>query len=67
MRIASSTVDFIKNTITVNGKTYPVAKDAAILLDANLSALASLPEGAFVGVTLSVDQRTVRVIHANSP
>jgi hypothetical protein len=60
-------VDAIKNTINVDGKTYAVAKDATIVLDANPSTLESLPEGAFVGVTLGVDQRTVRVIHANSP
>jgi len=60
-------VDAVKNTITVDGKTYPVAKDATIVLDANVSTLASLPEGAFVGVTLCVDQRTVHVVHARSP
>jgi hypothetical protein len=60
-------VDTVKNTITVDGKTYPVAKDATVFLDASTSALASLPEGAFVGVTMTADQSAVPVIHARSP
>src|SRR5262249_8769182 len=64
---ALKAVDAVKNTMTIDSKSYAVAKDAMIFLDANPSTLASLPEGAFVGVTLSVDQRMVRIIHAKSP
>jgi RNA polymerase sigma factor (sigma-70 family) len=60
-------VDIAKHTITVDKETLVVAKDAFVILDANASSLASLPEGAQVGLVMSVDQRTVRGIHARSP
>jgi RNA polymerase sigma factor (sigma-70 family) len=60
-------LDGDKSTIKVDAKTYSVAKDATIILDESVSTLASLPEGAHIGLTLSADQRSVRVIHARSP
>jgi RNA polymerase sigma factor (sigma-70 family) len=64
-------VDADKGTITVdiNGegeKTFAVAKDAAIQIDNRPGTLAGVPREAAVTLTLSVDQRTVRRIHARS-
>jgi RNA polymerase sigma factor (sigma-70 family) len=65
-------VDAEKSTITidVNGegeKTYPVAKDASVMLDGKPAKLAGLPREAPVALTLRVDQETVGWIEAKSP
>jgi hypothetical protein len=67
-------VDPTKDTITfadgdrqppaVAGKTLPVAKDANIRVDGKPGALAGLPPGAFVTLSLSADQKTVRGLDA---
>jgi RNA polymerase sigma factor (sigma-70 family) len=64
---AVKAVDTVKNTITVDKETFAVARDALVFLDANTITLGSLPEGAQVSLVMSVDQRTVRGIHARSP
>jgi hypothetical protein len=68
-------VDSVGNTITfadkaaadVAGKTFTVAKDANIVIDGRPGNLAGLPQGSYVNVTLSVDQGTVRHLHAQGP
>jgi RNA polymerase sigma factor (sigma-70 family) len=68
-------VDTVGNTITfddkaaaeVAGKTFSVAKDANIVIDGRSGNLAGLPQGSYVNVTLSVDQGTVRQLHAQGP
>jgi RNA polymerase sigma factor (sigma-70 family) len=66
-------VDAAKQTITFNeervrpdlaGKTFPVAKDANVQIDGKSGKLESVPPGAMVNFTLSVDQMTIRVIQA---
>jgi RNA polymerase sigma factor (sigma-70 family) len=52
-----------KNTITVDDKTFPVAKDANIAIDGKPAQLAGLPTGASVNLSLCVDQKTARGIH----
>jgi RNA polymerase sigma factor (sigma-70 family) len=53
-----------KATAAVAGKTFTVGKDANIVIDGKPGALADLPEGSYINVTLSVDQQTVGTIHA---
>jgi RNA polymerase sigma factor (sigma-70 family) len=65
-------VDAEKNTITVdvNGegeKTFPVAKDARIEIDGKRGKLGAVPKEASVILTLCVDQKTIRAIHAKGP
>jgi hypothetical protein len=58
-------VDPGKNTITVDGKTFSVAKDANMAFDGNTVTLAGIPKGAQVTVLIvCVDQKTARLIHA---
>jgi RNA polymerase sigma factor (sigma-70 family) len=59
-------VDAAKNTITVGDKTYPVAKDALIVIDGKTVRLAGVPVGVSVTLKLQVDGKTVGTIfHAN--
>jgi RNA polymerase sigma factor (sigma-70 family) len=63
-------VDLDKNTITVDipeegEKTFAVAKDATIEVDGKPGRLTMVPKEAFVTLTLSVDQKTVRGLHAH--
>jgi hypothetical protein len=69
-------VDARNNTITfdadrqpaeVAGKTLSVAPNATISLDDGPGKLAALPPGTDVGLTLSVDRKTVRGINARGP
>jgi len=61
-------VDAAKNMITVDDKTYPVAKNANILIDGKTIQLASVPTGVYVTLRLCVDQQTVGTIfHAKAP
>jgi hypothetical protein len=66
-------VDAAKGTITfahtnqpdeLAGKTFPVARDANILIDGKPGQLAGVPPGTVIGLTLSLDQKTVRQINA---
>jgi RNA polymerase sigma factor (sigma-70 family) len=69
--VVVQSVDADKNTITVdiNGegeKTFAVAKDADIRVDGKPTKLAAVPKEAAVGLTLCVDQKTVRSIQAKT-
>jgi RNA polymerase sigma factor (sigma-70 family) len=62
-------VDAGKNAITVDipedgEKTFTVAKDATIEVDAKPGTLAMVPRDAFVVLTLSADRKTVRSVQA---
>ncbi len=68
-------VDVERNTVTfddkarveVAGKTFGVAPDAHISIDGKPGKLTGLPAGAFVNLTLSVDQKTIRSLDAQGP
>jgi RNA polymerase sigma factor (sigma-70 family) len=65
-------VDAERRTITfdakaraeVAGKTFTVAKDAIVAIDANPGALAALPVGCYVQMNLCTDGKTVGMIFA---
>jgi RNA polymerase sigma factor (sigma-70 family) len=54
-------VDVANSTITVDDTTYPVAKNANIIIG-NHGGLAAIPPGATVSLRLCVDQKTVGTI-----
>jgi hypothetical protein len=54
-------VDAANRTITVDDRTYPVAKNANIIMGSR-GGLADVPAGANVALRLCVDQRTVGTI-----
>lgn len=66
------TVDVEKGTITfddkaraeVAGKTYPVARDANIVIDGKSGTLAGLPAGAFVSLRLRINGQTAGQVFA---
>jgi hypothetical protein len=58
-------VDVQKKTLTIDHTTYPVAKDANIVIDGKVGQLAALPTGYIVSVTLHVDQKTIGNIHVS--
>src|SRR5262249_62168740 len=60
-------VDAAKNTVNVDGTTYPVAKEALVVVDGRQKPLADLPVGATVNVHLHVDQKTVGMIQTTAP
>jgi RNA polymerase sigma factor (sigma-70 family) len=65
-------VDAGKGTITIdiNGegeKTFPVARDATVLIDGKPGKLATVPRDATVTLTLRVDQKTVGGIETKGP
>jgi RNA polymerase sigma factor (sigma-70 family) len=70
-----ATVDAVNNTITfaaggaaeVAGKTFNVAKDIWIQIDARPGKLAEIPAGSYLNITLTVDQQLVRGIWAVGP
>jgi RNA polymerase sigma factor (sigma-70 family) len=56
-------VDAGKSTVTIDDKTYSVAKGVNLLIDGQPGKLAALPTGARVAhVRLCVDQRTVAIL-----
>jgi RNA polymerase sigma factor (sigma-70 family) len=66
-------VDAEKNTITfaddarpssIAGKTFPVAKNAEIVVDGKPGSLPKVPAGCSIWLWVSVDQKTVLRIHA---
>jgi RNA polymerase sigma factor (sigma-70 family) len=66
-------VDANQNTITFDGtktpsdlagKTVSVAKDATISVDGKPGRLAAIPAGATISLTLTVDQKVIRMIAA---
>jgi hypothetical protein len=63
--------DAEKNTLTVARKegetTFPVAKDAVIVVDGKPGKLAGILKEASVNMTLSADQKTARRIDAEGP
>jgi RNA polymerase sigma factor (sigma-70 family) len=61
-------VDVENNLITVEDKTYPVAKDANILFDGATCKLSGVRTGEYVSLRLCVDQKTVGTIfHSKAP
>jgi RNA polymerase sigma factor (sigma-70 family) len=60
-------VDAANYTVTVDDATYPVAKDALVVIDGKQAPLASLPVGAGANVNLRVDLRTVGMIQTKAP
>jgi RNA polymerase sigma factor (sigma-70 family) len=60
-------VDGGKNLITVGDRTYPVAKDANIVIDGKPVGLAEVPVGAHVALKLNVDRKTVGTIFHVKP
>jgi hypothetical protein len=55
-------IDAANNSITVDNTTYPVAKNALIVIDGKQCPLSSMPTGANVNVNLRVDLKTVGMI-----
>jgi RNA polymerase sigma factor (sigma-70 family) len=55
-------VDLAKGTVTVGDKTYPVARDANIVIDGKPVGLAGVPVGTSVALKLTVDRQTVGTI-----
>jgi RNA polymerase sigma factor (sigma-70 family) len=70
-----SVIDAVNNTITfadkgpaeVAGKTFRVAKEFWLQMDAKPGKLGELPTGSYLNITLAVDQQTVRSIWAVGP
>jgi RNA polymerase sigma factor (sigma-70 family) len=70
-----SAVDAANSTITfdekgppeVAGKTFTVARDVWLQMDARPGKLADLPVGSYLNITLTVDQQLVRSIWAVGP
>jgi RNA polymerase sigma factor (sigma-70 family) len=69
-------VDAAKNTITfdddkappeVAGKTFPLMKDAHVMVDNKPGRLAGVPPGSVLSLYLCVDQKTVCTFHAAGP
>ena len=60
-------VDAEKGTITLEDRTFRVAKDVVIVIDGNRGQLAGLRTGANVSLTLHVDQKTVGMIYTKEP
>jgi hypothetical protein len=72
-------VDAGKSTITFDekqndrqaaeliGKTLPVSGDALITIDDKPARVAGVPPGTFIDVGLSMDRKTIRVVHARGP
>jgi RNA polymerase sigma factor (sigma-70 family) len=74
--ITVKTVDAEKNTITfdddkappeVAGKTFPLMKDAHVMVDNKPGRLAAVPPGSVLSLYLCVDQKTVCTFHASGP
>jgi hypothetical protein len=55
-------VDVANKTVTIDDKTFPLAKDAVIVVDTQRASLAGLQTGMSVIVNLHVDQRTAGLI-----
>ena len=55
-------VDADKDLITIDDKTYPVAKNANILVDGRTVKLNGVPPGIYVTLRLCVDQKTLGTI-----
>jgi RNA polymerase sigma factor (sigma-70 family) len=60
-------VDAHRHTITVGGKTYPVARDATIQIDGKPTGLSGVPVGISVALKLNVDRKTVGTIFQAAP
>ena len=59
--------DVGKHSVTIDGKTYPVAKGAHILIDSKPGNLKEIPGGARVAhVRLCVDQKTVGTLFVSA-
>ncbi|HEV2946823.1 MAG TPA: RNA polymerase sigma factor, partial [Gemmataceae bacterium] len=63
---AKSTVTFDSEKVRPDlaGKTFAVAKEANIQIDGKPGKLESVPPGALINFTLSVDQLTIRTVQA---
>ncbi len=59
-------VDTTKPILVTEGRSYPVAPDAVVVVNGQRGSLAALPIGATVTLRLHVDQQTVGTIHANA-
>jgi RNA polymerase sigma factor (sigma-70 family) len=65
---ANYTVTFSdKGTREVAGKTFNVAKDVGLQMDAVPGKLSELPAGSYLSITLTVDHQFVRGIWATGP
>jgi RNA polymerase sigma factor (sigma-70 family) len=70
-----SAVDAVNHTVTfaangpaeVAGKTFSVARNVGLQMDARPGKLADLPVGSYLNITLTVDRQTVRSIWATGP
>jgi hypothetical protein len=60
-------LDAEKSTVTVEDTTYPVARDALIVIDGKEATMAGLATGASVHLNLRVDQKTVGMIQTKAP
>jgi hypothetical protein len=60
-------VDAEKKSITVDERTFSVAKDVVIVIDGKRGLLAGLATGATVNLSLWVDQKTVGMIQTKAP
>ena len=60
-------LDAERRSITVDDASFPVAKDALIVIDGKEATLAGLATGAAVHVNLRADQTTVGMIQTKTP
>lgn len=60
-------VDPGANTVQVGDTTYPVARDAILVIDGKVGSLSGLPTGASVNVSLRVDHKTVGLLQTTAP
>jgi hypothetical protein len=65
---ANHTITFdVKGPAAVAGKTFRVARDVWLQMDARPGKFADLPVGSYLNITLTVDQQSVRSIWATGP
>ncbi|HEV3145567.1 MAG TPA: sigma-70 family RNA polymerase sigma factor [Gemmataceae bacterium] len=62
----AKSLDIANYSVTVDNKTYPVAKDALVVVDGKQCPLAAVPVGANVNVNLRVDLKTVGMIQTQT-
>jgi RNA polymerase sigma factor (sigma-70 family) len=63
----ATAVDAARHTITVGQATYPVARDANIVIDGKSARLADVPVGISVALKWNVDRKTVGTIFQVRP
>jgi RNA polymerase sigma factor (sigma-70 family) len=60
-------VDAANHAVAVDDMTYPVARDALVVIDGRTRSLSDLQAGVEVNVNFRVDQRTVGMIQTRAP